>query len=121
MEGEKETSPYWQWVKNEEFEPLEANPDQLQESQAIWFVDDDFKMHIEHKRKLFEFFVANFGILSGREREVLTLLSNGISQTDVAKFLHITDQRVSSLVTSARHKLLQKYKSDFNGDSNEDR
>lgn len=101
-----ESSPYNEWVdkhskkdEGESREFPEANPDVLVEQ-------DQLQENLTRKIILRDWREIKF---SPKEKEILELLSQGLSQTDIGKRLKVTQSRIGHAITRIQKKAAKWY------------
>lgn len=104
------SSPYWLYLARrartsnetgalELKEPVEANPDLLSTEDVLYKASDP--------SELYEKVMSVFKYLSGREKQVITLLSNGCTERQSAELLHVSRSTIKQCKNRARKKLIK--------------
>ena len=93
-------SPYWSWVKSEENEPLEGNPDKASEAMYKARTEEELLL-----RRNAEAVVKRLKrVISKQEKTIVKLLQDGYNQSEIADKLAVSEGTVNKAVFRIRQK-----------------
>jgi RNA polymerase sigma factor (sigma-70 family) len=117
------TSPYWNWVVNHQsdteginehplWEPITANPDQLEESCSLWHEEDSHKeQRFNQNQKLKRTLSSVLSKLTDSDRELVTLMSQEFyTIRELAEKLGVSKGFIQSRLEKIRQLSVQNLK-----------
>lgn len=108
---QSDTSPYWHWVRDHQprdeegriIEPVEANPDELSEEDALWFQPDNKQDYKIRKQKLKRTLDSALLKMTETDREIVTLMSQGfLSNRQLAERMGVSKSFINNRINQIR-------------------
>ena len=97
METDEKDKTYQDYLLNQDFEPLEANPDQLTEDQCLWKQRGN-RQDLEQLTKLLP------NLLTEKQYKIYNMIyAKGLSERNIAKRLKLNPSTVNQ-----QHKAIKK-------------